>query len=776
MLTFFSKRILLYVTIITTLIAIALTSANSAVNRTHPRIWLTKEKLDALKATAAIPSKEWVRLKEYVDNSRFYYERYTIRALGLVYLVTGDKNYGRQAIGIVMEEAVNKGLIEKFDDAAPSMGYVALAYDWCYDLLTYGQKQAIIAWLNDEYDYLKKEYLTAWHNYAVSNTCGIGLAGYATFGDNPRAMEMINHARFDRFEKLILPGLSLSGEGGGWAEGSYGIGTILTLIQYVEAVRTATGEDIYSQTSFFKDRLAFVLFNEYPSIEKYYNQPYRPFYVQGDGSREYKGSHDYLRATKLMLIARYPNTDIAKYAQDSVSTLPLDYTPHTWACVDDFLWYNPKQPSLPLLSARAPLSHFAEGTGTVFMRSDWSNDATWISFQCGDHFEYHQHLDQNSFTIYKFADLAIDSGIYDWSNSGHSNNYYARTVAHNSALVFDPNEKISWDRMRGGYDGVNDGGQRAWRLSLADKDRASWSAENVETWQKFQHLYDTGNILQYEDVDNYVYVVGDATNAYRPDKVKNFKRHLLFLRPSHLIVFDQITSTNPTYPKKWLLHFINEPEVNGFEQFISNGESVFDGDMTVATNGEGKLFVQTIFPEKHRIIKIGGRNIKDYWVNGENHPPHNAQKFSYGSWRIEVEPVEPKQEDIFLHVLYVTDVSKSSAPATMKIISQEGSMVGVNVEKTAVLFNRQPIDRVEYILTGRGIVNNILCNLEPHTTFLMSVDDSQPRSVTVSAGGTLYFRTNLTGRNSIKLSISHTANNGNPSRLTRPGKPQHDDD
>src|SRR2546430_10050206 len=56
----------------------------------------------------------------------------------------------------------------------------------------------------------------------------------------------------------------------------------------------------------------------------------------------------------------------------------------------------------------------------------------------------HQHLDQNQINIYRGGYLAIDSGAdYTESESPHYLNYYRRTIAHNSVLVYDPAEKRS---------------------------------------------------------------------------------------------------------------------------------------------------------------------------------------------------------------------------------------------------------------------------------------------------------------------------------------------
>ena len=73
-------------------------------------------------------------------------------------------------------------------------------------------------------------------------------------------------------------------------------------------------------------------------------------------------------------------------------------------------------------------------------------------------FVNHQHLDAGAFQIYYKGALAIDSGLYSGSSgaygSPHCMNYYWRTIAHNSLLIHDPQETFGRD----GYG--NDGGQR----------------------------------------------------------------------------------------------------------------------------------------------------------------------------------------------------------------------------------------------------------------------------------------------------------------------------
>ncbi|MBN2287817.1 MAG: heparinase II/III family protein, partial [Candidatus Glassbacteria bacterium] len=110
--------------------------------------------------------------------------------------------------------------------------------------------------------------------------------------------------------------------------------------------------------------------------------------------------------------------------------------PEVW----DLIWDTSDaglEPSGP--DSTWPLARHFEGTGWVAMRSGWDEDATHAIFKCGDYCYGHEHADQNSFVIFKQGSLAIESGRYEWE-SDHRPNYFARTIAHNTVLVYDPEE------------------------------------------------------------------------------------------------------------------------------------------------------------------------------------------------------------------------------------------------------------------------------------------------------------------------------------------------
>ena len=128
----------------------------------------------------------------------------------------------------------------------------------------------------------------------------------------------------------------------------------------------------------------------------------------------------------------------------------------------EFLWDDPEvTPRDPALASEdeLPRQRYFPGVGHLVMRDGWKPESTWIEFDCGPYFAKHQHLDQNQITIYHRGYLAIDSGAdYTDTESPHYLNYYRRTVAHNSVLVYDPAEKFFWsDNL---LPAANDGGQR----------------------------------------------------------------------------------------------------------------------------------------------------------------------------------------------------------------------------------------------------------------------------------------------------------------------------
>lgn len=97
--------------------------------------------------------------------------------------------------------------------------------------------------------------------------------------------------------------------------------------------------------------------------------------------------------------------------------------------------------------------------GHMIARTSWEDgldsNAVVAQMKVGElWFANHHHLDAGHFQIYYKGLLAGDSGRYNLYGSAHDGAYNKRTIAHNTMLVYDPNEKMSY------FGSVNDGGQR----------------------------------------------------------------------------------------------------------------------------------------------------------------------------------------------------------------------------------------------------------------------------------------------------------------------------
>ena len=79
----------------------------------------------------------------------------------------------------------------------------------------------------------------AWYGY---KNWGIGLACYATFHENPRAVEILRTLEKDYLTRAA-PALELAGAGGGWAEGYYIHYWLYEWLFFCEVARCCEGVD-----------------------------------------------------------------------------------------------------------------------------------------------------------------------------------------------------------------------------------------------------------------------------------------------------------------------------------------------------------------------------------------------------------------------------------------------------------------------------------------------------------------------------------------------------
>ena len=347
-------------------------------------------------------------------------------------------------------------------------------------------------------------------------------------------------------------------------------------------------------------------------------------------------------------------------------------------------------------------------------RTGWDHDAVIAEMKVNEYnFVNHQHLDAGAFQIYYQGALAMDSGLYSGSSgqygSPHCQNYYWRTIAHNSLLIYDPDEE--WPQRRDGRPTRNEGGQR-----MPNNRREAATLDVL-----LSEGYKTGEVEGHwigpdAHVPSFTYLKGDITEAYS-QKVKEVKRSFAFINlhnadvPAALIVFDRVVSADGAFKKCWLLHCMEEPEVDGNRFTVSR----------TAPGERGKLVNTALLPEVDNLEMeaIGGPG-KEFWVFGENFPnsPRGDREGSHelGAWRMQLSPKAPAELDCFLNVMQVMD-RESGSPHPVHILEGDG-VVGARVADHAVLFSRsgKRLDEsVSFDLPGPDVLKILVTDLTEGT-------------------------------------------------------------
>lgn len=689
----------------------------------HPRIYLTPAKLATLQARAVPSNPRWTQLLAEADDPDG-----EMHAKALVSQVTGQASYCDQAI------AAAEALMADPGDYSTKSGDLALVYDWCYSRLSAAQRTEFVDYFNAWGDETHANDSSGWGNYWPRWGYSYALVGLAAYGDSPRAQEWLDEFRYDRHRDVDLALLERIATGGGWPEGMiYDWIANLWRVKALEAWRTATGEDLFVSTAWYRERLGYLLLHRWPGVAEQWAYQYHPYVSTGDTERNRGSIANYERIMALILVERFPDEALARQLQAYLSAPPTDNSME-FLFHEEFLWFNPEQgtatPSL--------LTHYAAGIGSVFMRSGWPSGAadtdtgaTYLTFQCGDHFTYHQHYDQNSFTVFKRGDLLLDSGVYSGDGlSDHDINYYVRTIAHNTLVVYNPAEDFSHARPDA-Y--ANDGGQRTVYP-------ASRSPQTIAYYDQHLVHYDTCNLLRFQEDARYTYALGDATKAYNNPtynqamdtylsgntaKVSRFQREFVYLRPiplsllgrgaggegraegssdgEYVVLYDRVGVTDAAFSgsnTKLLFHVLNQPTVNGARTVVSPGETLYAGaGEASAVAGDGQVVLRFLSPTARNVRVVGQRGEKAFWVFDANYdwhwdpnepqprPTNDFEDVPYGEWRLELEPADDALAHNFLTVIHPTASTVAAhsfqqMPATTRIAA--GGLEGVHIADPAL--------------------------------------------------------------------------------------------
>ncbi|HOX01983.1 MAG TPA: heparinase II/III family protein [Candidatus Paceibacterota bacterium] len=611
----------------------------------HPRLYLRAGHVAELPARLEDPV-----LKPAVDRLEAMARRspqMRIEWDALQFLVSGDVQRGRAAIETALP-LLRKCKLADHQDACRETGRMmvtgAIAYDWCYRLLTGEEKQAFI-----------RELV----RLAKTQECGyppIGqgsVTGHASEAMIMRDMLSAGIAIYDEFPEMYR-----------LAAGRF-FREHLPARQWFYGGHAYHQGDSYGAHRFSWDTYPLWIFdrlgagNVYGAEQRWI--PYLWVYTtRPDGQRLRAGDTFAHSAPWGRPWSEYMGTLlVASYHGDRVLMDQFERQGGAGGneTLFEILWRKADLQPEPVRTL--PLSrYFGSPFGWMVARTGWGEDSVIAEMKINEYnFVNHQHLDAGAFQIYFKGTLASDSGLYSGSSgaygSPHCLNYYWRTIAHNSLLIYDPSE----DFGRRGYG--NDGGQRL--------PNGRSEPRNFDALLEPRNGYRTGKVLAHgfgpdPHTPDFTLLEGDITAAYSR-KVRQVTRSFVFLNlrsaqvPAALVVFDRVVSAQPDFRKYWLLHTLEEPMVEAASATVQ----------CTQRGSSGQLTLDVLMPPAPNaaLSKVGGLGM-EYWVFGTNYANDVDPERIAGSsreisaWRLELSPKAASAEDRFLAVMQMTD---RTAPA-----------------------------------------------------------------------------------------------------------------
>ena len=670
----------------------------------HPRVFVRGEEIPALKVkmqtkagkkilrklneqsvprTAEEEAAEKDRGFRYYAKMRGVTSKVQLQALE--YLVNGDAAQAREAITSMLDTLRNTNFGTK-NDLSRASGCMlmvgGMVYDWCYDQFTPQEREAYIkefvriaGTMECHYPPKRTEpiagHSSEWMILRDMLSCGI-----AVYDEYP---DMYNYVVKMLFEDYI-PVRNYTYKGMNYHQGSGYV-----TVRFLNDLNSLWIFDKMGAGPIYDPSQQYVLYDFI-----YRRRPDGQVLPAGDVNPAPRKRPQSYSMPAMLASSYYGDPYLAYEYERKPST-----EPHMLML--ELLWRDfelkGKGPD------DLPLTRFS-GTpfGWMIARTGWGKNSVVAEMKVNEQFYgNHQHMDGGAFQIYYRGPLAIDSGSYQGSsggyNSPHNKNYFKRTIAHNSLLVYDPSEQFAcWNYGGEGRTefAANDGGQRM-------------PGDRWDTCRSFESLlsesYTVGKTLAHgfgpdQHTPEYSYLKGDITKAYT-DKVEDVRRSFVFLNlepngnadknpdgvvtdvPAVMVVYDHVVSADPSFKKYWLLHSIEEPQVGNQSFSVSRTK---DGD-------SGKLYCDVLMPASE-VTKVGGPG-KEFWVFGENYPnaattrpdPCNER----GEWRVEVSPKAASKEDCFLNVIQVMDNTVQQLP----VQRIDGDMVvGAAVADRVVMFSR----------------------------------------------------------------------------------------
>ena len=633
-----------------------------------------------------------------------------IEALAFDYAINGNTQNGNYAIAR-MKEYLSK--VTAKNGTSESMSYryygaiifhAAEVIDWCYDLISSDDANAIIGYCDTLIKRL--EIYTKGDSNKINGQGGITshgsenqllrdilALGIATFNTDdakfhrtdiyPLAMGRLQDEYVPVRNYLYQSGTTHQGSEYGWYRFYWDL-CAETLVERMKQYNTVT---LFNRND-MKDVL-------YGMI--YQRRPDGRFFAEGDNQHSDYWYYNNLnrQAAKLAgdlfddpyFKGEYRRMVGSEYSSE-VPVFQNNTNFKNYMSFNSVQWLIMNDPDIPFTTERDDLpksKYFGYPIGKIYAKTDWgyikTSPGTYgtaaAEMKIGEQYSSnHDHLDAGTFQLYFRGLMTGDYGAQNADNSygdSFDKNYYKRTVAHNAITIYEDGE--SWSTTIDPGTGTaltassNDGGQLA---SAEEKNFATWTTQiPFRRARVVEHSIASDN--------SYSYIKGDITNAYKSSKADLVVRSMAFMptgqsgAPAVMVVFDKVKSDSSSNTKKFLLHTAAEPTVT------NNNRVQYDNTntLTYSSNSvtyDGRLIMNTLLPASATITKVSGTTVGSKTYSGPT-----DSKFEPEWGRVEVKAASEGTTTTFLNVLTLSDTYRVPADATI-IGSESSKLVGARIK------------------------------------------------------------------------------------------------
>ena len=573
-------------------------------------------------------------------STDWYYIRNNLLDVAMAALVTEEERYIETVNKILMDVAqsdmsfwqgpeypnrprtlVYHGetrLAGELETATICMG-VCTAYDWCYSYLREDVKQALITALREKGQMLlHNSVLFQSENWVMNHLCvlsaGLTLCSFILRSEGYDTAEDIANARnglnlwMDKIEHDGSYGESYHYWGYPTNCLFFGLQAFKTVenvvLENTHRVGNAFSWALHNQVGLYEDVKGFdrpvgIAVNNYDC----------PFVFQ-------------MEAPEALLYSKFFHNPVANWYIDHflIPNPPRpDCVHHVWHTTNAMLLAldDPEAPRVSPADYKMPVDRYFSDTGFVYMRDSWDHAGDIggdmvFSLQSGGGGRScsHEHFDKNSYSLYAYGEYLINDPGHSCYRGKSHHEFDTFAKAHNTLSLSGGNQTLAFLERGMLHDEVHD----------------------------YRSFHNQAQIVGRNFNPHVSYIASDAHRCYEP-YLKDFTRHVWFVRPDYFVILDRIDTRN-----------VEGDPMNGFNVNNLDGKTEFDiaPNVVLAKRPKANVRVEYAFPRNIGFVQSDSKLHTAYHIF-----PDQAVEGKWGSairFTPQVDGAYPKYVD-YLYVI-----------------------------------------------------------------------------------------------------------------------------